>query len=107
MSASNAHAGGRATRQRERLKAAHRRTACRLEVIFDGPSGVSGYLLSANNRTTVRRSVSRLANLVGVERNELSLSDTYTRHVRALRPAGARRGRTQGATLGRVRPVLD
>lgn len=67
---------------RARLKAAHRRTACRLGVILDPPQ--SGSNLPGNFRATLRRHVSRLANLVGARRDELNVSETYTRAMLAL-----------------------
>lgn len=55
----------RSPRQRERLKAAHRRAACRLEVIFD-PKLIGSDLVSRNGRTTLKSNITRLANSVGL-----------------------------------------
>jgi hypothetical protein len=68
---------------RDRLKAAHRRTACRLEAIFDTPGVATSRFMLKSARATVRRHVTRLANLVGVV-SAVSVSETYTAAMFAL-----------------------
>lgn len=76
-------------RRRERLKAAHRRVACRLGILLDPPQ-IGPDLLGSNARAKLRRNVSRLANLIGVEHDALSASETYTRAMFALYARQAR-----------------
>lgn len=75
-----------APRTRTRLKAAHRRTACRLEVAFDTPAHVR---LAKFMKQSVRLNVTRLANLVGTGR-AAGVAKTYTRAMLALYEKQAR-----------------
>lgn len=76
----------REPRTRARLKAAHRRTACRLEVAFDTPAVNQ---LSKFTRQSVRMNVTRLSTLVGTGRAS-GVAETYTRAMLALYEKQAR-----------------
>lgn len=86
---------------RERLKAAHRRTACRLDFMFsDGAESIPHIY---KMRTDTRRNLTRLANLVGVERGA-DVADTYTRAMLEIY-ARAARGEDVRKALGAARLI--
>lgn len=76
---------------RTRLKAAHRRTADGLRSLIDDEGRTR--LTSANIKTTLRRHITRLANLAGVERDlyrDDPEADAYTRAMLAVYESQAR-----------------
>lgn len=97
---------------RERLKAAHRRTACRLGVIFGDSPAVSRLTSAAMHRAatmykaSVRRHVTRLAKLVGVV-STLDPCGTYTLamfevYARAARGEDVGKALRAAATIRRL-----